>query len=77
MASGSQLNWKSEPLEPSRVWTAEEWKQAHHWREMPRGPLRSFLKQQDFLTMYGGGPNKIRDMYNSAQRKGIVLDVEA
>lgn len=47
MASG--LTSSSEPLEPDRVWTAEEW---DNWMSEPSSNHRKFRKSDMFRRMY-------------------------
>ena len=63
MASGLQST--STPIEPTQVWSKEEWQQTQPWARMPRGPLRNFFKEEAFMYIYGAGPNKFRGRYQN------------
>jgi hypothetical protein len=62
MDTGSELN---SPIEPTQVWTAEEWREQQPWGSMPQGDLRRFFKQEGFLHIYSAGPKKFRDLYTN------------
>lgn len=80
MASGSQST-STDPIEPTRVWTREEWLAEQPWGDMPGGDLRLFFKNEGFIHMYSGGPNKFRDLYkkyeSNREAKGRFIDLEA
>jgi hypothetical protein len=53
----------SEPIEPTRVWTEEEWKREQPWGAMPNSELRRYFKTEAFIFLYSGGPRKIEEIY--------------
>lgn len=67
MASGLTSTSDSEPIEPTRVWTAEEWEDDERWSRLKA--YWSFnYSRADVEATYG--------MYSGMPREGDVVNVE-
>lgn len=52
------MSTSTEAIEPTQVWTREEWLEQQPWGAMPNGDLRRFFKEEAFIHIYSGGPRK-------------------
>ena len=52
-------------IEPTQIWTREEWLEQTPWGAMPDSDLRRFFKEEAFIHIYSGSRNKIRDVHEN------------